>query len=197
MWRINCNPSRSLIRKFLKWKSPWRVHWTLPSSMKSCNIINIYLIFQPSAQPLSKVAVWRSFFLSAVGRRASIIKQCDTAQGQSSSCGFSCNSIAWLPVKRLSSSLSYSLWCLSLEPQTPTPQTSLHFGPWWQPVSLAARSLSSTALLLLLSKSQLPKNWASFVPNLSWRNKTHAPHLSRRSSEVKGGLGQCKEECQV
>lgn len=65
------------------------------------------------------------------------------AQGQPLSCGFFCNDIAWLPVKRLPSSLSYSHWCLSFEPQNDAiPRTSLHLGPQrrsHRPVNLAAR----------------------------------------------------------
>lgn len=48
--------------------------------------------------------------------------------------------------ERLPSSLSYSHWCLSFEPQTPTPWTSLHLSPQWQlhwPVNLAVHPVSS------------------------------------------------------
>lgn len=73
-------------------------------------------------------------------------KWCTRAQGQPRSCGFFCNSIAWLP-ERLPSSLSNSHWCLSFEPWMPTPWTPLHLGPQRQThrtVNLAARTHTQT-----------------------------------------------------
>lgn len=72
--------------------------------------------------------------------------------------------------ERLPSRLSYSHWCLSSEPRTWTPWTSLHLGPQRQshrPVNLAAHPVSSTRPSPPISPRSKPKNELSSPP-LSW-----------------------------
>lgn len=89
--------------------------------------------------------------------------------------------------ERLPSRLSYSHWCLSSEPRTWTPWTSLHLGPQRQshrPVNLAAHPVSSTRPSPPISPRSKPKNELSSPP-LSW-----TCHLEIRSRvPVWGGWG--------
>lgn len=125
----------------------------------------------------------QSVFLSAEGKRPGplwkAMQQSTSAQGQSLSCGFFCNGIAWLPVKdyHQASRILTDAYLLSHKCQLPehlytlAPSDSSTGLSIWQSILCPQPPLPPLILI------PAAKKWASSILDLSSRNKIQSPSL--------------------